>query len=55
MSVSRKVVAEVSEVPEEYVKCKTCDAYSNGRCIAWNSPIQDDDFCSFWVDKEEAK
>lgn len=55
MSVSRKVIAEVCEVPEEYVSCKTCICRKDGTtwCRAWKDNIKLDAFCSFWADEKE--
>lgn len=58
MSASRAVIAEVCEVPEEYVKCTTCRSYKNGYCSFWDtsvSPEQAEMFCSLWLDKMEDK
>lgn len=55
MRVSRKAVADVCEVPTEYVKCKTCILFDErtGFCKGWKEETHAENFCGFWSDKED--
>ena len=61
MSVSRDIIANVNNVPIDYVKCENC-YYNKGiivgnviNCSFWENNdfgIGKNDFCSFWADKK---
>lgn len=61
MSVNRDVIANVNNVPIDYVKCENC-YYNKGvivgnviDCSVWMNSgfsISKDKFCSFWADKK---
>lgn len=57
MSVDRSVIADVCEVPVEYVKCKTCMHHNKtGECTFWKVTIMNlEQFCSFWADEKEVE
>ena len=61
MSVSRDVIANVNNVPIDYVKCENC-CYNDGtvigdviNCSFWKNidfSIGKNHFCSFWADSQ---
>jgi hypothetical protein len=64
MSVNKEVIANVNDVPVDYVKCENC-CHNKGiivgnviNCSFWNNndfSISKNDFCSFWVEREVKK
>lgn len=55
MSVSRDVIADVLEVPEDVVACANCEYISGTRCMWWKLATSGNAFCSFFKAKSEEK